>query len=50
MYKEEPFTKWEKKVIKTMVENGATKQGAEASRFALRKKKRVSQVTEKKSR
>lgn len=42
------FTEHEKKKVEKMVANGATKEGAEKTRLALRHKKRVEQVSERK--
>jgi hypothetical protein len=42
------FTEHEKNKIKKMVDNGTTKEGAEKTRLALRHKKRVEQVIERK--
>lgn len=41
------FTEHEKTKIEKMVANGATKEGAEKTRLALRRKKRVEQVFER---
>jgi hypothetical protein len=41
------FTEHEKAKIEKMVVNGTTKEGAEKTRLALRRKKRVEQVFER---
>lgn len=41
------FSEHEKKKIEKMVINGATKEGAEKTRVALRRKKKVEQVSER---
>lgn len=47
-YKKEPITDHERTKIVKMIENGLSWEDAEKTRFALRRKKRVEKVEERK--
>lgn len=46
-YTKQPFTEHEQSKIDKMIANGISKESAEKSRLALRRKKNVEQITER---